>query len=305
MRPFCSSDTNQVAFLPPILGPLATFIIYAIQASARGTPQLSTSQTFSSLSIITLLTSPASDFLMSLPLVGMSTGCLDRIQNFLLNDDCEDERVLHASRPTIPEDPAESRNNFELQDLRGPKSNISLSVQNVTIRPASNSPPALRNISFSAIRGSTTMIIGVVGSGKSTLLKALIGELRCDTGAIEAQSQDSAYCSQTPWIQNATIKDIIRGPGSDVEVNKDWYGKVIHACALDQDILELPDQHDTLVGSRGVTLSGGQKQRLVSTDMLDFVLANSSRRLQGRYMLDIVWLSSMMFSVPLMLPRSI
>ncbi|KUJ15922.1 P-loop containing nucleoside triphosphate hydrolase protein [Mollisia scopiformis] len=252
----------MLSFLPPILGPLATFVIYAIQASAKGTSQLSTSETFSSLSIITLLTSPASEFLMSLPLIGMSTGCLDRIQNFLLNEDCEDERLLSRGRSDMPERSSDTDNVIELQDLSKESNDLALSVQNATIRPAVTAPPALHDISFQAVKGSITMVIGVVGSGKSTLLKAIIGELRCDSGSISAYSQDSAYCSQTPWLQNATVRDIICGPAGNAEGDEQWYRTAVHACAFDQDIMELPDQDDTLIGSRGVTLSGGQKQRL-------------------------------------------
>jgi ATP-binding cassette subfamily C (CFTR/MRP) protein 1 len=253
------------AFLPPILGPLATFVIYAIQASARGSPQLTASETFSSLSIITLLTSPASDFLMSLPLIGMSTGCLDRIQNFLLNDNCEDGRLGAGNRSTISENMTDTDNNIELQGMRAKNNSIAISVQSAIISPAPTARPALRDVSFEVARGSTTMIIGVVGSGKSTLLKALIGELRCNSGSISTCLQNSAYCSQIPWLQNATVREIICGPIRKSEMDEDWYRASIHACALDQDIHDLPDQDDTLIGSRGVTLSGGQKQRLVGT----------------------------------------
>lgn len=202
---------------------------------------------------------------MSLPLVGMSTGCLDRIQNFLLNEECEDGRVV-AERFLITSHSTNIDTDIELQDMGGKEmpGNMALSVHNVTIRPAMKAPPALHDISFSATRGSLTMVIGVVGSGKSTLLKALVGELPCNNGSISAQSQDSAYCSQTPWLQNASVRNIISGPAKDVEFDEAWYRTVLHACALDHDILELPDEDDTLIGSRGVTLSGGQKQRLVS-----------------------------------------
>ena len=151
------------------------------------------------------------------------------------------------------------------------------------------------------------MVVGVVGSGKSTLLKALVGELPCDSGSISAQSQDSAYCSQTPWLQNASVRKIICGPTENAGIDEDWYKSVIHACALDQDILDLPEHHESLIGSRGVTLSGGQKQRLVTMDIpnREDIMSDIYRRLQGRCMLVEVWLFLTMFSAPLMPPQSI
>lgn len=213
---------------------------------------------------------------MSLPLVGMSTGCLDRIQNFLLNEECEDRRTTATRRLDSTNNFRGFENDIELEgiDSTGVSRNIALSIQNATIRPALKAPPVIHDVSFSVVRGSLTMIIGVVGSGKSTLLKALVGELPCDAGFISAQSQDSAYCSQTPWLQNASVRSIICGP-ANTEVDRNWYKTVIHACALDHDILELPGQDDTLIGSRGVTLSGGQKQRLVSGDISFLDTANA------------------------------
>lgn len=41
-----------------------------------------------------------------------------------------------------------------------------------------------------------------------------------------------------------------------------WYTTVVRACSLEQDILDFPKGHSTLVGSAGISLSGGQKQRL-------------------------------------------
>jgi ATP-binding cassette subfamily C (CFTR/MRP) protein 1 len=132
-----------------------------------------------------------------------------------------------------------------------------------TIRPAPSASPAISDVSFSVPKGSLTMIIGIVGSGKSTLLKAIAGELRCDTGSISVASKSFAYCSQMPWLQNASIRNIICSLSDSGTQDEEWYRIVIHACALNQDISELPDLDNTIIGSRGVVLSGGQKQRLV------------------------------------------
>jgi ABC-type bacteriocin/lantibiotic exporter with double-glycine peptidase domain len=105
------------------------------------------------------------------------------------------------------------------------------------------------------------MLVGTVGSGKSTLLKSLLGELRFESGGISVATKNMAYCSQSPWLPNATVREIVCGiPGHE---DLEWYRTVLHACAFDQDVLALPNNDDTLIGSRGVTLSGGQKQRLV------------------------------------------
>jgi ABC-type transport system involved in cytochrome bd biosynthesis fused ATPase/permease subunit len=68
-----------------------------------------------------------------------------------------------------------------------------------------------------------------------------------------------AYVAQTPWIENATIKNnILFGlPYDPVR-----YEKVIEACALTKDLAMFEDGDSTEVGAQGISLSGGQKWRL-------------------------------------------
>lgn len=246
----------EAAFVPTMFGPFASFVLFAITSGP-----LSAGDTFSSLAIISLLTSPASEFLESLPLVGMATSGLQRIQSFLLSPSHDDQRTSsHSSSEVSPF--VVNDNSMELQNLAGSRSNNGIVVDNISVRPATDAQMALQNVSFRASRGSLTMVIGVVGSGKSTLLKALAGELEFESGSIRVDAKRMAYCAQTPWLQNATVRQIICGPE---EANEDleWYTTVVHACAFDEDILQLPNRDATLIGSRGVVLSGGQKQRLV------------------------------------------
>jgi ATP-binding cassette subfamily C (CFTR/MRP) protein 1 len=65
------------------------------------------------------------------------------------------------------------------------------------------------------------------------------------------------------WLPNSTVRQIVRGYRDEQVEDEEWYQIVLHACAVDEDILLLPDRDDSVIGSRGVTLSGGQKQRLV------------------------------------------
>lgn len=243
------------------MGPLVTFVIFAIQASVSGSDRLSASQTFSSLSVIGLMTSPAEAFLQSLPLIGMATGCLDRIQEFLTADSCDDQRII--SQPDNLQIPIEGHEGIEVQTYGVLSAEPAVALRNASVRPSSSASLAVRNVNLDFVKSSLTMVVGVVGSGKSTLLKAIIGELKCESGSISVAATNAAYCSQTPWLQNTTVRRIVCGYSDSVDDDPQWYSSVLHACAFDRDVLELPDQHDTIIGSRGVTLSGGQKQRLV------------------------------------------
>ncbi|WAO95847.1 Hypothetical protein NCS54_01349200 [Fusarium falciforme] len=119
--------------------------------------------------------------------------------------------------------------------------------------------PILHNISCTIRKSHFTYIIGSVGSGKSTLLQAMLGETKPSKGSIFTGTRRIAFVGQEPWIQNLTLRQNILGA---FNYDKSWYDKVIYACALEQDIMDLPARDATKAGSKGVSLSGGQKQRL-------------------------------------------
>jgi len=92
-------------------------------------------------------------------------------------------------------------------------------------------------------------------------LNAILGECSSSGGFVHMHSDSVAYCHQTPWILNTTIRNNIIGQSNfDLE----WYQKVVAACALSEDICRMEKGDQTMAGSGGTTLSGGQKQRLVS-----------------------------------------
>lgn len=108
--------------------------------------------------------------------------------------------------------------------------------------------------------GGLTVVSGPVGSGKSSFLLGLLGEMRLLEGQIcLPRDKGVAYVSQTPWLQNATIRDNILF-GSEYDEKR--YKAVLEACALAADIEMFAMNDLTEVGERGVTLSGGQKARL-------------------------------------------
>jgi ABC-type bacteriocin/lantibiotic exporter with double-glycine peptidase domain len=104
------------------------------------------------------------------------------------------------------------------------------------------------------------MFIGPVGCGKSSLLRCILGEIPLASGAATASSETIAYCDQTPWLQNTTIRNNIVAQS---EYSPSWYREVLHTCALDEDIVQLSAGDQTQVGTGGCNLSGGQRQRVV------------------------------------------
>ncbi|KAG0281167.1 hypothetical protein BGZ95_006220 [Linnemannia exigua] len=118
--------------------------------------------------------------------------------------------------------------------------------------------PYLSSINLTIPRGSLIAVVGPVGSGKSSLLQAIIGTMTLSSGRIIRGSAIS-YASQTPWIQNATIRDNIL---FDQPFDERLYWRVVRTCCLVQDLDSFPAGDLTEIGERGVNLSGGQKARL-------------------------------------------
>ncbi|PQE04986.1 ABC bile acid transporter protein [Rutstroemia sp. NJR-2017a BBW] len=137
----------------------------------------------------------------------------------------------------------------------------------------------LRDLTLSFPNNALSVISGPTGSGKSLLLSAILGEVEVLSGNITVprpipvnERHDDkataanwvipsaiAFVSQTPWIENATIKDnILFGLPFDAT----RYQKVLDACALTKDLHVFDDGDLTEVGAQGISLSGGQKWRL-------------------------------------------
>ncbi|KAJ1809673.1 Canalicular multispecific organic anion transporter 1, partial [Coemansia sp. RSA 2599] len=116
----------------------------------------------------------------------------------------------------------------------------------------------LENVTFSAKQGELVGVIGKTGSGKSSLLEAMCGEMEMTKGTGHIGGS-VGYLMQTPWIMNDTLRaNIVFGR----EFDKEFFDKVIDACALTEDLRSWPDADLTVIGDRGINISGGQRARV-------------------------------------------
>ncbi|KAA6387486.1 MAG: putative ABC transporter C family member 12, partial [Streblomastix strix] len=118
--------------------------------------------------------------------------------------------------------------------------------------------PTLQDISLTLPVGSLTMVIGGIGSGKTSIAASIIGDIERESGEVRIKGS-IAYCPQTPWINNNTIRGNITFGSQFIE---EKYLKIINVCCLEQDLITLAAGDQTAIGEKGVNLSGGQKARI-------------------------------------------
>lgn len=130
----------------------------------------------------------------------------------------------------------------------------------------------LHQISFDAVPGGMTAIVGPSGSGKSTAARLIASFWEADSGEVQIGGMDVrniplsqvmdtvAYVSQDNFLFHLSVKENIRmgKPGATDE-------EIVSAAkqaSCHEFISALPKGYDTLVGDGGGSLSGGERQRI-------------------------------------------
>lgn len=180
-----------------------------------------------------------------LPRIAASMSSFERIQAYLLRPSVSDKRTL-----------------IEIDDDGSPPTAVTFT--GVTIGDQQSGKPVLQNLNFSIDKGSLAIITGPVGIGKTLLMHTILGEAGFSKGEVAVSSTLMAFCSQTAWLPNRTIRECILGLDSDQPMDHMRFNRVLEACCLNEDLEELADGDETVVGTGGQNLSGGQRQRVVS-----------------------------------------
>ena len=137
--------------------------------------------------------------------------------------------------------------------------------------PSQPETAVLEDVNLHVAKGETLAILGRTGSGKTTLPSLLLRLYDAPEGSIlidgkpikdiplDVLRKGIACVPQDNFLFSDTLQNNIAFGSEDKSLES-----VIRATELARihdNIVEFPEQYQTVVGERGVTLSGGQKQR--------------------------------------------
>jgi len=131
---------------------------------------------------------------------------------------------------------------------------------------------ALKDISFHINAGQSLAIVGTTGSGKSTVANLICRMFDVSNGSIKVDEIDIkdynpetlrrqiGYIPQEVFLFSDSIANNIAF-GSQ-EISREKMIQAAKDADLYNNVMEFPEQFETVLGERGITLSGGQKQRV-------------------------------------------
>ncbi|MGL4737781.1 MAG: ABC transporter ATP-binding protein [Cellulosilyticaceae bacterium] len=200
---------------------------------------------------ILMLSWPMQAIAMGINVFAQGTASIKRIEDVL----AEEPTVKDPKHPVVMK-----------------KGNGAIRLQNLTFNYPDNGQVGLDGINLELEAGQTLAVLGRTGSGKSTLVSLLLRLYNVPKGSIFLDGQDImkaslesvreqiAYVPQDHFLFSDTIANNIRFGETSAKLGQvEQAAKDAH---VHQNIVDFPDQYETVVGERGTMLSGGQKQRI-------------------------------------------
>ena len=158
--------------------------------------------------------------------------------------------------------------NYEPEDLNG-----DILINNLTYKYPEGNENVLKDINIKIEQGKSLGIIGVIGSGKTTLMNLLLKLYHVPNGKIFIGGKDIneiktdtirhniCYITQNNFLFSSTLKEninLFRDIYDENEIIESTKSSMIY-----NEIEEMTDGINTVIGEKGIDLSGGQKQRVV------------------------------------------
>ena len=147
-----------------------------------------------------------------------------------------------------------------------------VSFRDVCFGYADTQDAVLNHVSFTAMPGQTTAIIGGTGSGKSTLVNLIPRLYDVTSGAVEVDGVNVrdmdgetlfsliGFIPQTASLFSGTVRDNVCFGKEDATDEEIW--RALELAQAADFVRKLPDGLDSHVSQSGLNLSGGQKQRI-------------------------------------------
>lgn len=148
-----------------------------------------------------------------------------------------------------------------------------IELRDIHYRYSSSDPFVLKGVNLTVDAGEHVAITGPSGGGKSTLLKIMLGLVEPEAGEVlidgiplhrfgyKSFHRQIAAVLQEDSLFAGSLADNIALFDENVDLQQIWAAAA--AASIDEDILRMPMQYETLIGDMGSTLSGGQKQRVL------------------------------------------
>lgn len=164
-----------------------------------------------------------------------------------------------------------------VEELKNAELKGEITMNDLTFCYPDGESPVLKHLNLHVNAGETIAVMGRTGSGKSSLADLLLRVYDCKRGMLlldgkpiedyplSVLHRDVAYVPQENFMFSDTLEENIAFGLEErleehPEIREAIYQAAKNACIHD-NIMDFPEQYQTLVGERGVTLSGGQKQR--------------------------------------------
>ncbi|BGP33345.1 hypothetical protein JCM10296v2_005143 [Rhodotorula toruloides] len=254
--------TQAMAMSLPVLSSVLVFAVYSLTGHAQNPAEI-----WTALSLLNLLRQP----LMIPNSLSTMTDAYSAMQNLVpcfmadelpeelfVRDDEADLALQVKDATFVWESSAPPSSEKAGKGKGGKKVKKAQEAADEKGAAVPDEPSKVEDINLEIPRGQLLCVVGSVGSGKSSLLQGCIGEMRRTSGAV-IFGGSIAYCAQSAWIMNTTLRaNILFGRPFDEQ----RYWDCVRAACLLADLDQLPAGDQTEIGEKGITLSGGQRQRV-------------------------------------------
>jgi ATP-binding cassette subfamily B multidrug efflux pump len=153
-----------------------------------------------------------------------------------------------------------------------PAGPVAVELRHATFAYPGAEEPVLREVSFTALPGTTTAVVGSTGAGKTTLVglvprlhdvtggSVLVGGVDVRDVAPEALWSRIGLVPQRPYLFTGTVASNLRF--GDPHATDDQLWEALRVAQAEGFVRAMPGGLDAPIAQGGTNVSGGQRQRL-------------------------------------------